>query len=159
MIRSSSWLRSSCRQSRSIHRPLPSLYSRTDSRSTPLKFPNAPAGVKRLPSHLLGESDKANREEYVQFLHFRHEENGAWWVYDQQPLGARLPTRLWYEGLVDSTLWEIPLPVDLALGRYSVVTGLYRTRDLERLPVSASADGTPFLDARVPLDMLTIESS
>ena len=104
-------------------------------------------------------SDKANREEYVQFLHFRHEENGAWWVYDQQPLGARLPTRLWYEGLVDSTLWEIPLPVDLALGRYSVVTGLYRTRDLERLPVSASADGTPFLDARVPLDMLTIESS
>ena len=104
-------------------------------------------------------SDKDNREEYVQFLHFRHEENGAWWVYDQQPLGARLPTRLWYDGLVDSTLWEIPLPVDLALGRYSVVTGLYRTRDLERLPVSASADGTPFLDARVPLDMLTIESS
>jgi len=49
---------------------------------------------------LLAESD--GREEYVQFLHLGHEESGEWQVYDQQPLGARLPTRLWYSGLVDS---------------------------------------------------------
>ena len=63
--------------------------------------------------------------------------SGNWWVYDQQPLGARLPTRLWYSGLADSETWQVPLPADLAPGRYAVYTGLYRQADLERLP----ADG------------------
>ena len=47
-------------------------------------------------------SDVKGSEDHVQFLHFGHEESGAWWVYDQQPLGPRLPTRLWYSGLADS---------------------------------------------------------
>ena len=95
-------------------------------------------------------------EDYVQFLHFSHDETGNWWVYDQQPLGARLPTRLWYAGLADSEIWQIPLPADLAPGRYKVFTGLYRASDLERLAAS-DADDTPFVDARVPLGILTIE--
>ena len=95
-------------------------------------------------------------EDYVQFLHFRHEESGNWWVYDQPPLGARLPTRLWYNGLADSEAWQVPLPADLTPGRYNVFTGLYRQSDLERVPAS-DADGKPFLDARVPLGNLTIE--
>ena len=101
-------------------------------------------------------SDVRGREDHVQYLHFGHEESGTWWVYDQQPLGPRLPTRLWYSGLADSELWQVPLPADLAPGRYTVFTGLYRTRDLERLPAS-DADGTPFIDARVPLGILTIK--
>ena len=78
-------------------------------------------------------SDVAGREDYVQFLHFGHNESGTWWGHDQQPLGPRLPTRLWYSGLADSEIWQVPLPADLAPGRYTVFTGLYRTRDLERL--------------------------
>ena len=95
-------------------------------------------------------------EDYVQFLHFGHDETGKWWVYDQQPLGARLPTRLWYGGLADSEIWQVPLPADLAPGRYKVFTGLYRASDHERLAAS-DAEGTPFVDARVPLGILTIE--
>ena len=101
-------------------------------------------------------SDVRGREDHVQFLHFGHEESGTWWVYDQQPLGSRLPTRLWYSGLADSEIWQVPLPADMAPGRYTVFTGLYRTRDLERLPAS-DADGTSWLDARVPLGFIMVE--
>ena len=80
------------------------------------------------------QSDVAGTEDHVQFLHLGHEESGEWWVYDQQPLGARLPTRLWYSGLVDSEVWQVPLPADLAPGRYHVFTGLYRISDQERVP-------------------------
>ena len=95
-------------------------------------------------------------EDYAQFLHFGHDASGTWWVYDQQPLGNRLPTRLWYNGLADRETWQVPLPADLAPGQYKVFTGLYRQSDLERVSVS-DADGRSFLDARVPLGSLTIE--
>ncbi len=94
-------------------------------------------------------------EDWVQFLHFVHEETGALWNHDQQPLGARLPTRLWYEGLRDTEAWQITLPADLASGNYAIYTGLYRLSDLARLPVS-DVDGLPLPDARVPLGYLTI---
>ena len=98
------------------------------------------------------------REDFVQFLHFGHEESGAWWVHDQQPLGPRLPTRLWYRGLADSEIWQVPLAADLAAGRYTVFTGLYRAGDQARLPAT-DAEGTSFVDARVPLGVLTIEGA
>ena len=101
------------------------------------------------------EATKDGTEDWTQFLHFVHEETGALWNHDQQPLGARLPTRLWYEGLRDTETWQITIPEDLAPGRYAVYTGLYRLSDLARLSVS-DADGMPLPDARVPLGFLTI---
>ena len=103
-------------------------------------------------------TDEEGREDHVQFLHFVHEATDAWWVFDQYPLGPRLPTRLWYSGMTDREIWEIPLLSDLAAGRYAVYTGLYRARDQERLPAS-DAGGTHFVDARVPLGVLTIEGA
>ena len=101
-------------------------------------------------------SDVDGQEDHVQFLHFGNVESGDWWVYDQLPLGDRLPTRLWYKGLADSEVWQVPLPADLAPGRYEVFTGLYRTRDLERVPAS-DMDGETWLDGRVSLGNLIIE--
>ena len=95
-------------------------------------------------------------EDHVQFLHFVHVESGQWWGYDQQPLGARLPTRLWYSGLEDREAWQVRLPADLAPGRYEVFTGLYRTRDQERVSVK-DADGVPWLDNRVSLGRFIVE--
>lgn len=100
-------------------------------------------------------SDAAGEEDHIQFLHLGHLESGEWFVYDRHPLGPRLPTRLWYPGLADSETWQAPLPTDLAPGRYSVFTGLYRARDKERVPVT-DADGESWLDARVRLGELTI---
>ena len=100
-------------------------------------------------------SDVQGSEDHVQFLHLGHVESGEWWVYDQQPLGARLPTRLWYSGLADSETWQVPLPDDLAPGRYEVLTGLYRVSDKERVPVT-DVDGRPWLDNRVALGSLKV---
>ena len=94
-------------------------------------------------------------EDWTQFLHFVHEETGALWNHDQQPLGARLPTRLWYEGMLDSETWQFTLPAELPPGRYAIYTGLYRLSDLARLPVT-DADGMPLPDARVSLGSITI---
>ena len=71
------------------------------------------------------------------------------------PLGARLPTRLWYKGLVDSQMWTVQIPADLADGRYAVFTGLYRASDHQRLP-AYSPEGLLVEDARVPLGFLMI---
>jgi hypothetical protein len=101
-------------------------------------------------------ADAAGAGDYAQFLHLGHVDSGAWWVFDQLPLGPRLPTRLWYSGLTDSEVWEAPLPADLARGKYAVFTGLYRLSDQERLPAN-DKDGRPFLDARVPLGHLILE--
>lgn len=103
-------------------------------------------------------SNASGEEDMIQFLHLGHDDSGEWFIYDQPPLGPRLPTRLWYEGLSDSETWRIPLPDDLAGGVYSLYTGLYRALDKERAPVR-SADGSVFVDFRVPLGKLTIEGA
>lgn len=100
-------------------------------------------------------SNVAGDEDLAQFLHFAHAESGTWWGYDQQPLGARLPTRLWYEGLADSKTWQVPLSADLVPGQYTVFTGLYGMRDQERVSARDSG-GNLFREARVPLGTLII---
>ena len=95
------------------------------------------------------------QEDHIQFLHFGHEDSGEWWVYDQLPLGERLPTRLWYTGLADSETWRVPLPSELAPGQYNIFTGLYRARDKERIPVT-DADGAPWRDARILLGTMSL---
>ncbi|MDE2820929.1 MAG: hypothetical protein OXI40_14445 [Chloroflexota bacterium] len=101
-------------------------------------------------------SSENGSEDHAQFLHLGNVETGQWVVYDQEPLGPRLPTRFWYSGLADSETWRVPLPADLAPGRYQVFTGLYRMGDQERVPAT-DADGRRFIDARVPLGSLVIE--
>ena len=122
----------------------------------PVDLPLSARAGQSWPIAFTWRTEVAGREDYVQFLHLRHEASGEWWVYDQQPLGARLPTRLWYDGLADSESWRVPLPADLEPGRYHIFTGLYRAADKERVPASDPA-GAPYLDARVPLGSLIIE--
>lgn len=102
-------------------------------------------------------SDEDETEDLAQFLHFLPVAGGDWWGYDQQPLGPRLPTRLWYRGLADSETWAVPLPADLKPGRYQVFTGLYRLTDQKRMPAN-DADGAPFADARAPLGAITVKA-
>ena len=117
-----------------------------------------PASAKAghsLPIAFAWRADEHGAEDIIQFLHLLHIESGQWRVYDQQPLGPRLPTRLWYPGLADSETWQMPLPDDLAAGQYRVFTGLYRHHDQTRLP-ALGADGSAYPDARVELGGLSI---
>ena len=94
-------------------------------------------------------------EDAVQFLHFHHEESDTIWHHDQPPLGARLPTRLWYTGLEDREAWQIDLPDDLPTGRYQLYTGLYRSIDTERI-TAYDESGNEFQDAIIPLGTIEI---
>ena len=73
-----------------------------------VELPARAAAGATLSVSFAWRADEAGREDYVQFLHFQHGDSGRWWVYDQLPLGARLPTRLWYQGLADSETWHVP---------------------------------------------------
>ena len=121
-----------------------------------VEMPKTAAPGEALPIAFNWRSDADGSEDYAQFLHLGHAETGEYFVYDQLPLGDRLPTRLWYAGLADSETWSVPLPADLAPGEYRVFTGLYRVSDGERLPVT-DADGAPWLDNRVALGKMIIE--
>ena len=123
---------------------------------TGVDMPSSAARGQSLPIAFSWRADAAGADDFIQFLHLFHEESGQWHVYDQQPLGARLPTRLWYAGLSDSESWQLPLPVDMPPGEYQVFTGLYRHSDQQRLP-AARPDGSPWPDNRVALGILEIE--
>ncbi len=120
---------------------------------------NLPQRVKAgaaLPITFDWYADDGRDLDYTQFLHFVQEDSGGQWGYDQQPLGARLPTRLWYKGLADSESWAVSIPADLAPGKYAVYTGLYQARNQERLPARDS-DGRLYSDGRVPLGYVSVE--
>ncbi len=138
--------------------PSPSLLAVFDNGFTleELEWPESAQAGDALPLRFAWGSDADGIEDHIQFLHFVHDESGAWWGYDQQPLGPRLPTRLWYSGLGDSETWLVPLPEDLAPGSYTVYTGLYRHRDNERIP-ALDAAGKPWSDARVRLGSIFLE--
>ena len=124
-----------------------------------LEAASIPASVapgQLMPVTFSWRSAAADHAELAQFLHFTHDETGEQWGYDQAPLGPRLPTRLWYNGLADSETWQAPLPGDMALGSYRLYTGLYRLGDMRRLSASDS-EIQPFLDGRVFLGSLRVD--
>ena len=119
-------------------------------------LPEAARRGEDLPIVFGWRSEADGRIDHAQFLHLGHMESGEWTVFDGPPLGPRLPTRLWYDGLADSESWHVPLPAEMAPGRYALFSGLYRESDKERVPAK-SGEGVYFLDARVPLGSLQIE--
>ena len=120
------------------------------------ELPERARAGETVPLAFEWRSDSGGHEDFTQFLHFVHQDTGEWWGYDQQPLGPRLPTRLWYSGLADSETWQAPLPDDLPPGRYAVYTGLYRTRDLMRISAT-DGQGRRFPDSRIELGLILIE--
>lgn len=101
-------------------------------------------------------ADEDGSEDLIQFLHLVQSNHGATRAYDQMPLGARLPTRLWYAGMSDKEVWKLTLAPDMAPGSYAVFTGLYSASDLTRVPAVDSA-GAPWTDNRVALGDLIVE--
>lgn len=124
----------------------------------PVTLPNEARAGQTISIPFTWRADIDGSEEYAQFLHLGDEASGQWWIFDQHPLGPRLPTQFWYANLADTEVWDLALPADLPSGRYSLFTGLYRTSDKERLPAS-DHDGVSFVDARVPLGHLNIRAS
>ncbi|MCE2472843.1 MAG: hypothetical protein J4G18_13310 [Anaerolineae bacterium] len=124
----------------------------------PVELPQRLRASEPFSMSFTWRANEAGAADYIQFMHLRHEESGEWRVYDQQPLGPRLPTRLWYSGLVDSEVWQLPQSDDLPAGSYSVFTGLYDASDGERV-IARDANGEPFLDSHVPLGAIVVQAA
>ncbi len=120
-----------------------------------IELPNHAQPGDSLEVAITWHSDAEGSQDYTQFLHFVHEETGMQWGYDQPPLGSRLPTRLWYAGLLDTEIWQVPVPDDIVPGKYAIYSGLYHSQDMQRLP-ARDADGMPLPDARALLGTLEI---
>lgn len=138
--------------------PAPLAYFDNGFTLDPVALPSKARAGETLSLHFTWRADIADDEQYAQFLHIGDEASGQWRVFDQHPLGPRLPTQFWYAGLADTEAWKLALPADLPAGRYSVITGLYRTSDIVRLPAS-DPDGRPFVNASVPLGHLNITAN
>ena len=102
-------------------------------------------------------AEQAGAEDLVQFLHF-FAADGSFWNHDQWPLGARLPTRLWYRGLTDRETWRVAPPAELPEGDYALFIGLYNARTMQRVPARDPA-GIAYPDARVPLGNLALKQA
>lgn len=61
--------------------------------------------------------------------------------WDSQPLGGYFPTTQWPAGETITEIVQLPLPTDLPVGDYTLITGMYRLDTLERLPVPDDASG------------------
>ena len=120
-----------------------------------IELPDSAQPGDSLEVAITWHSDAEGSHDYTQFLHFVHEETGMQWGYDQPPLGSRLPTRLWYQGLLDTEIWQASVPDDVAPGKYAIYSGLYHSQDMQRLTASDAA-GLPVRDARVPLGKMLI---
>ncbi len=75
---------------------------------------------------------------------------------DGPPAGGARPTTSWRPGEVITDPREIPLPADLAPGRYVVLIGLYDPDDpgFARLPAELGGSARP--GGRVPIGVLTV---
>jgi hypothetical protein len=59
--------------------------------------------------------------------------------WDSQPLGGYFPTSQWPAREIVTDIVSLPLPANLPVGEYTLITGLYRLDTLERL---RTADGS-----------------
>jgi len=93
-------------------------------------------------------SDGQIAASYTVFCHLLAADGTMVAQADGIPLVGHRPTTTWRAGeeLVDSYL--LPLPEDVAPGRYELSLGMYLREAMERLPV-VGAGGVPLADDRV----------
>ncbi|MBN1992893.1 MAG: hypothetical protein JW953_09315 [Anaerolineae bacterium] len=74
---------------------------------------------------------------FLQLLNQQGEVVGSW---DQQPFNGLYPTPLWSPGEIIADTLPLPLPGELAPGRYRLITGFYDFETGQRLPVVNGGD-------------------
>jgi hypothetical protein len=76
------------------------------------------------------------RLDYTVFVHLLDANGRIVAQRDQQPGGTEAPTSTWPNGYILADDLTITLPADLPAGKYQLITGLYDSSTLVRLPVS-----------------------
>ena len=85
------------------------------------------------------QSDAPLSEDYTIFTQVLDRQGLLAAGWDSQPLGGYLPTSQWPAREIVTDIVSLPLPANLPVGEYTLITGLYRLDTLERL---RTADGS-----------------
>ena len=107
-----------------------------------LGYDLAPAGTLKpgQDTHLTlyWRGDRSLGEDYSVFVHLRDQSGKTVAQADGFPAAGAWPTSAWEpnQPVVDDR--TIPIPADLAPGRYGLWAGMYRLSDQTRLPIQAS---------------------
>ncbi len=95
-------------------------------------------------------------QRYTVFVHVTAQGQGRIAAQrDSEPAGGSRPTDGWRPGDVVVDNQGVPLPADIAAGRYEIAVGLYDPATGARLP-AADRDGKRFLDDGVPLGTMEV---
>lgn len=120
---------------------------------------NAPSQVTaragdRLPMTLFWQASGDVSEDYSVFVHLLDRDSNLSAQEDSLPNNGFTPSMLWAPGETIPDQHTLTLPRDIRPGEYQLVTGLYRFRDLSRLPVFM--DGKRSEDDFVPLATIKV---
>jgi hypothetical protein len=79
--------------------------------------------------------------DYTAFVHLYGPHNPAtdnplWAQDDSEPCRAFYPTSVWDVGEIIKDTFTLALPLDMPAGDYTLKTGFYDLRTLQRLPVT-----------------------
>jgi hypothetical protein len=91
---------------------------------------------ERMTLQFWWRSDEFIGRPLKQFVHLVAADQDEPWVFEQQPFGDRLPFADWPEGLNAVDDWTFTLPDDIPPGEYQILTGVYDTTTIVRVPVT-----------------------
>lgn len=115
------------------------------------------AEKRRLSLQFVWENHRPIREPLIQFLHIFGPDGGFVYSLDRPPLADDFPTIDWPVGLRARADWQLDLPDDLEPGEYSLRTGLYEAKSLNRWLVRDS-EGHELPDGIIELRTIRLES-
>jgi hypothetical protein len=92
-----------------------------------------------------------------QFIHLMADGKEEPWVFEQQPFDDKLPFADWPKGLNAVDDWTFTLPDDLPPGEYQILTGVYDTTTIIRVPVT-DGHGQAVQNDSIVLGTLTVSA-
>ncbi|RPI97957.1 MAG: hypothetical protein EHM39_08740 [Chloroflexi bacterium] len=93
--------------------------------------------------------------DLTQYLHLVQQGGDGFFVLDQQGFGGTFPFADWPDGVNAMDHWTPVLPAEMPAGSYRVLTGVYQTATVERIPVQDAAD-QPVRDGSIELGTIAV---
>jgi hypothetical protein len=88
------------------------------------------------------QADSSLNQDYTVFTQLLAQNGVMVASWDSQPLGGYFPTHHWPAGEIVTDIIQLPIPVQVPPGNYTLITGMYLLETLERLPTT---DGNDYL--------------
>ena len=93
--------------------------------------------------------------DLTQYLHLVQQGGDGFFVLDQQGFSGTFPFADWPDGVDAVDHWAPILPAEMPAGTYRVLTGVYQTATVERIPVQDAA-GQPVPDSSIELGTVIV---